>query len=494
MTFANKGTVHFALEQDRALLCAVDKHGYGNWDQIREALLNDDELLFQHPAQSMNNVEITKRVDYRMRQMERELEAREKKMRNDKPAQVIAAEEAIDAIKDMDDWELRALDIELQGKTPPAFHSLSDEAKSCMDERLRDRQVVIERFREIEIQLRGCRDIAAKTHESIMRGDQYVNYSSITLKSGGQHITENGLLTDLDGVDMEAYVNKAVLAVPECGVCKNCLDRKSTKLCLKRKEVREEMIKEFDKKLREWVKNGAKRTKTLEKDKKDGTRQYWPRKRGNDSFGGKSNNGKDKGTSVFKRKISPPGNPLGNKKMAVPDELLPDLCRQISANGTRKRMQTITEFSKEHTSVSIRQVTFKFAEITTKDRPPCIPKQEKPKGKGRAFIFFLRPKFYSLLPESERPEDWERYAKEDELLFQEESRKEKEEKLKKDQSIKDMMDDATVSSQTEETSIADSMQLDSKVNGSQDNDADSTEDEAEAEHGLEPPAKKIKSS
>jgi hypothetical protein len=35
MVFANKGTTHFSLEQDRALLCAVDKHCYGNWDSVR---------------------------------------------------------------------------------------------------------------------------------------------------------------------------------------------------------------------------------------------------------------------------------------------------------------------------------------------------------------------------------------------------------------------------------------------------------------------------
>lgn len=481
MTFANKGTVHFAQEQDRALLCAVDKHGYGNWDQIREALINDDALLFQHSCQSMNNDAIMKRVDYRMRQMERELEAREKKMRSIKPPAVIAAEHTIDSILEMDECETKTYEQEMKGLNPPTLVLLSDESSSCLQERMRDRQVVIERFREIEIQLRGCKDIASKTHESIMRNDQYVNYSNITLKGGGQHITENGTLTDLDGVDMEAYVSKFVLAIPECGVCKACLDKKARKLCYERKVVREEKIKEFNIKLREWVKKGALRTKTLEKDKKDGTRQYWPRKRGSDSFGTKSTNSKDKGgaSGVFKRRISPPGNPLGNKKMAVPDELLPFLCKKISANGTRKRMQTIQDFSKEHPAVSIRQVTFKFAEVTTKDRPLCVPKTEKPKGKGRAFIFYLRPKFYPLLPEDERPEDWERYHKEDEIAFQEEARKKKEEKAKKAKSMKDMMDDATLSSQTEETSIAASMDFDGKTNGSREDDDDMTEDEGE---------------
>jgi SWI/SNF-related matrix-associated actin-dependent regulator of chromatin subfamily A member 5 len=473
MSFANKGTVHFASEQDRALLCAVDKYGTENLDEVRETILNDDALLFQHPTQSMSNDAISKRVAYRMRQMVKELDAREKKMNTVKPPQVIAAEEAIKGIKEMDLWESNAFEAELRGAAPPPMQFSSNEIKSSMEERLRDRQVVIERFREIEIQLRGCRDIATKTHEGIMRGDQYVNYSNITLKAGGQHITENGTLTDLDGVDMEAYVSQAVLAVPQCGECQSCLDPKARKLCAKRLEVREAKIKEFDVKLREWVEDGATRTKTLEKDRKDGNRQYWPRKRGSDAFSGKPVvAGKDNGTSVFKKKISPPGNPLGNKKMSVPDELLPFLCKRVTAEGTRKRMQVIQDFSKEHPAVSIRQVTFKFTDITTKDRPACVPEAEKPKGKGRAFIFYLRPRFYNLLPEDERPKNWEPCAQEDELLYQEEKKKFKEEKAKKDKSMKDMMD-KTMSTQAEESSIATGTSqdlLDGKIMSQDDDD------------------------
>lgn len=491
MSFANKGTVHFASEQDRALLCAVDKFGTENLDEVRETILNDDALLFQHPTQSMSNDAINKRVAYRMRQMVKELEAREKKMNTVKPPQVFAAEEAIKGIKEMDSWESNAFAEELRGIKLPSMQFVSNEVKACMEERLRDRQVVIERFREVEIQLRGCREIESKTHEGIMRGDQYVNYSNITLKSGGLHITENGTLTDLDGVDMEAYVNQAVLSVPECGECQCCMDRTDRALCVKRLAVREEKIKEFDMKLREWVKNGAKRTRTLEKDRKDGNRQYWPRKRGSDAFSAKSIDGKDKGTSVFKRKISPPGNPLGNKKMAVPDELLPDLCKRITAAGSRKRMQVIQEYSKAHPAVSIRQVTFKFADITTKDRPGCVPKSEKPKGKGRAFIFYLRPRFYRLLPEEERPEDWERYVKEDEVLYQEEKRKAKEEKAKKDKNMKDMMD-TTISSQAEESSIATTGTSQDLLDGKIPNDDDDDDDEV-TEDESEPPLKKVKS-
>jgi SWI/SNF-related matrix-associated actin-dependent regulator of chromatin subfamily A member 5 len=99
MVFANKGTTHFALEQDRALLCAVDKHGYGNWDSVREEIRKDSRLKFQHSAQGMTVQAIGKRCDYRMRQMEKELEAREKFLKNQRPPNIVAAHKAIEAIK-----------------------------------------------------------------------------------------------------------------------------------------------------------------------------------------------------------------------------------------------------------------------------------------------------------------------------------------------------------------------------------------------------------
>ena len=194
MTFANKGNMHFALEQDRALLCAVDKFGYGNWDLVREQLNADDKLLFQHTAQCMDSDAIAKRCDYRMRQMERDLEAREKKMQNKKPANVIAAENTIKAIQEVERWEFESLQNEMKGGGVLPYESFSDEVKLCIQDRLQDREQIIERFREIEIQLRGCKELADKTKESIMRGDQYVNYSHITLKAGGQHITAAGTL------------------------------------------------------------------------------------------------------------------------------------------------------------------------------------------------------------------------------------------------------------------------------------------------------------
>jgi len=474
MTFANKGTSHFALEQDRALLCAVDKYGYGNWDTVREEIIKDDALMFQHLTNGMNTDMIAKRCDYRLRQMERELDAREKKLKNSRPPAVVAAEKIIEGIKEMDDWESDALASELKGEDTRPMSFLSKDSKEVMEERLKDRQVILERFREIEIQLRGCQDLANQTKESIMRGDQYVNYSHITLKAGGNQITNGGILADIDGVDMEAYVNKHVLAVPECGECNACCDSKARKLCAKRQEVRKQKLIEFDKKVKEWaMKNGNKVTDKAERDKRE--RQYWPRKR--DSAG----SSKPNGNNPLKSKVSPPGNPLGNKRMAVANEVIPDFCKRISANGTRKRMQIINEFVRDHPEASNRQVTFKFSELTTKDRPACIAKPEKPKGKGRAITFYLRPRFYHMLPEEQRPKDWETYANEDELKWKEERRKEKELKDLKVQQMKDMMADSSSRQISEDASIANSMDLDTSMTaksiGSQDEDDDETEDD-----------------
>lgn len=467
MVFANKGTAHFALEQDRALLCAVDKYGYGNWELVREALAKDNELMFQHIAQGMNSSDIAKRCDYRLRQMERELEARGKRLKNTKPANVVAAEKALEGIKEMDQWENEAISLEMLGKDPPSLQSLSEESKSIMEDRLKDRNVILSRFREVEIQLRGCQELAHETKKCIKRGDQYVNYSHITLKAGGMHITNGGKLADIDGVDMEAYINKFVLSVPECGECKSCCDNKSRKICLRRVEARKQKMAEFDIKVKEWFKMHGHSVKKVET--KINSRQYWPRNR--DAIGASTS--KSKGVSILKAKVSPPGNPLGNKRMAVSEELIPDFCKRITANGTRKRMQTINEFVKDHPEASIRQVTFKFADLTTKDRPECIPVPEKPKGKGRAFTFYLRPRLYRMLPENDRPKDWERFAKEDELKWQDECRKAKELKDIKAQKMKDIRGDLSQNS-------------DVAINAAASQEAD---DETEDD---EPPSKKVK--
>jgi SWI/SNF-related matrix-associated actin-dependent regulator of chromatin subfamily A member 5 len=172
MVFANKGTTHFALEQDRALLCAVEKHEYGNWDSVREAVRNDSKLKFQHTVQGMTTAMIGKRCDYRMRQMERELEAREKVLKNKRPATVLAAQKAIDAIMSAENWEAEARSFELRGEEPPALNTLDDDAAQIVRERLTDRDPCVGRLREIEAQKHRCRNLADDTRKAILRGDQ----------------------------------------------------------------------------------------------------------------------------------------------------------------------------------------------------------------------------------------------------------------------------------------------------------------------------------
>jgi hypothetical protein len=107
-------------------------------------------------------------------------------------------------------------------------------------------------------------------------------------------------------------------------------------------------------------------------------------------------------------------------------QLIPELCRRISANGCFERAAVINRFIEDYPSVSQRQISFKFSELTTKEKPACVPLQ-KPLTKkvGRVFMAYLRPRFYKLLPESERPADWERHAADDDVLFQKELLEEK---------------------------------------------------------------------
>ena len=113
----------------------------------------------------------------------------------------------------------------------------------------------------------------------------------------------------------------------------------------------------------------------------------------------------------------------GNKRMAIPDEHFPEFCRRIGANGTAERMKLINQFAEEHPTVSVRQVTLKLGEITTKTVPGCITQPaEREKKAGRAFVFYLRPRYYKYLPPEERPADWEKYAALDEQAWQEEKK------------------------------------------------------------------------
>ena len=469
MVFANKGTTHFALEQDRALLCAVNKHGYGNWDSVREEVRQDNALIFQHMVQGMNTDMIAKRCDYRMRQMEKEFEAREKTLKNQKPANVVAAEKAIAAIKEMEEWETENRGRLICGEDPLPMDSLSEEARKLIEERTSDRNPHIDRLREIEVQVRGCKALAEETRKAILRGDQvrvfvlsfssmswrlltwlssliaqYVNYSNITLKAGGPGTngadTEESVVA-ANGVDIEAKINAAVLRVPECGVCQNCLDGSSRRLCVERMEAREKLIHAETKRMKDSSgKSGDK--KTGKKRKLDATKD--------------SKSKPTTKTPPSKRKMMKKANGVlaprvtsqGNKRMSIPDEQFPDFCRRIGAHGTGERMKLINAFVEENPAISVRQVTLKFSDITTRTMPACIPPPEK--KSGRAFMFYLRPRFYKYLPEDERPENWEKYAAEDDALWKQEKIEKQKEKEQKAEKIKVLMEESTTKSQTSE--------------------------------------------
>jgi SLIDE len=437
MVFANKGTTHFALEQDRALLTAVNTHGYGNWDSVREEIRRDAGLRFQHAVQGMTAQSIAKRCDYRMRQMERELEAREKSLKMKRPPNVVAAHKAIEAIKEMDFWDMQCRDSELDGEEPLKVESLTGEARSIMEERLKERASAVARLREIEVQVQRCLKVAEDTKKCIYRGDQYVNYSTITLKSGGPAVADKDETTGIalkDSVEIEAKINEAVLKVPVCRQCEACTTS-NTRLCARRLEVRNQVMDRETKRLTDRDSPKKKSKKRKAEDPASPLREGGKpvsssklshptasaaaassssttvaggssgKKAGpaNDSSGGGEPKPRNRVTSQ------------GNKKMSIPEDLFPEFCRRITAGGTWEREKFAKDFAADHPTVSMRQVSMKLTEVTTRDRPACVEETVKKAG-TRAITFYLRPRYYKYLPEDERPPDWERYAAADEAL------------------------------------------------------------------------------
>jgi hypothetical protein len=351
-----------------------------------------------------------------MRQMEKELEAREKALKSKRPPNVNAAQRTIDAIKEMDLWDLQAREAQLEGQEPAPLYNLSLEARSEMKERLKERASIIYRLREIEVQVQRALQIADETRDSIYDSAQYVNYSNITLKPVvpviGTEKTGQGP-SNQAGIQLEAAINPKILAVPVCRQCSSCMES-NTKLCLKRLEMRNRLIVEASKS-KDSSSNGTNKKK-VKKRKVEAPTVAVPIHQ-------------DTGPPKKKFKAAVPtkeGEPRprvtsqGNKRMKIPDELFPEFCRRVSAYGTGERMKVINAFVDDHHSVSVRQVTMRFSEVTTRERPGCIPDVKFVKKTGRAFMFYLRPCFYKYLPPSERPVDWEQYAMDDERLYEEE--------------------------------------------------------------------------
>lgn len=296
----------------------MEKYGYGNWEKVREAIQNDSRLKFQHSALGMSIQSIIKRCDYRMRQMEKELEAREKAKKYKRPPNVVAAQKAIDAIMEMEEFDQKHRAAQLAGRPQPA-DILSVEARVMMKDRMKEREASATRLREIEGQYQNALRIAEETREQIYRGSQYVNYSNITLKAGGSANNESrtGSSAVAKYVTLESKINPLVLKVPVCGVCPQCTSA-STKLCERRLEVREKLVKEsVDKKGGEAPKKKAKKRKA-EPQKKGAaapsTKGSGPPKKK------KKTSSSPAGAKDDKSKSSRPAN-NGNRKMFVPEEV-----------------------------------------------------------------------------------------------------------------------------------------------------------------------------
>ena len=301
-----------------------------------------------------------------------------------------------------------------------------------------------------------------------MRGDQYVNYSNITLKAATTKDVEEPI--ELENGELEARINLAVLQEPVCGQCRNCIDKSEIrKLCEKRMEVRKKLIAVEKKKIYQTFKEDKKAGR---KRKTETTTFHAPKKMKTSTVP------KKKVPKMMKKangQLKPRVTSQGNKRMSIPDELFPDFCRRIGADGTGERMKLINQFAEENPTVSVRQVTLRLGEITTREIPGCVTPKKREKKVGRAFMFYLRPRFYKhLLPEN-RPEGWEKYAEEDEKKWQQE---------KANESLKTTKAVNMVPATTEDDKVEVSSNAPSSV----------MEDDGETEDEAEPLLKKAKVS
>jgi hypothetical protein len=490
LVFANKGTTHFALEQDRALLCAVDAGGYGNWDRVREDLRKDPKLKFQHSVRGMTTAMITKRADYRIRQVERELEAREKALEKLRPQSAVAAQKAIDAIKLMEKYEVDARTNELQGEEPPKNDTFDSDTTSIYSERQKEKESCVRRLREIEGQVTRCLLLADETRQGIVRGDQYVNFSNINLRGGTKFTTAGGentfeVLPELESGVIEARINRAILSIPECGQCDNCVNKGTVRrLCVRRLEERRRLLRAETKAV---LKKMGKSTANI----KPGMitiSAAAPKKASSSSKSSSSNNkrkaeSKDSGgpskkpstAAAPKKKIpkmmmtangmKPRVTSQGNKRMSIPDEAFPEFCRRIGPYGTGERMKLINQFAEDYPETSIRQVTLKLGEITCKEPPACVDMTGR---KVRAFMFYLRPRYYKHLHPEDRPDNWEKFAALDDQLWEMEQ---EQKRIKKEKAIK-----AAEAIADGESVSSDRLELASNVSPSVTGD-DDTEDE-----------------
>lgn len=223
---------------------------------------------------------------------------------------------------------------------------------------------------------------------------QYVNYSNITLKGPGgaaKNQFDKAVVSDI-----ETRINEEILRCPECGRCSACTEKTTRrKLCKDRLEVRDRLIASLCKKAPPSGPEKGKKTSKKRKaepptnsSKKPPPSTTASAAKSAAAVASKAAASGKKSPKLMMKKangqLKPRITSNGNKRMAIPDDLFPEFCKRIGAHGTGERVNVINQFVEDHPTISIRQVTIRLSEITTRDRPTWIPEPEK--KQGRAFM------------------------------------------------------------------------------------------------------------
>eukprot|EP00518_Triparma_eleuthera_P023385 CAMPEP_0197549118 /NCGR_PEP_ID=MMETSP1320-20131121/3085_1 /TAXON_ID=91990 /ORGANISM="Bolidomonas sp., Strain RCC2347" /LENGTH=1500 /DNA_ID=CAMNT_0043109277 /DNA_START=71 /DNA_END=4571 /DNA_ORIENTATION=+ len=201
---------------DRSLLCATHRHGYENWDAIRRDLMSDDRLAFNHPAQHITVPNLQKRVDYRLKGLDRDL----KNLDNKKAKAALA--NAKGAIKVQAEVERRqGLG---DGRPPPAEDnplglSTALIAKVEEQEAALKKQYAVwkSELQKIDEAVKAQTALAEDARAAILRGDPNVSLSSISLKLGKSELTSGDSLPALPRIRSDAAGGAQVVGVKKRG-------------------------------------------------------------------------------------------------------------------------------------------------------------------------------------------------------------------------------------------------------------------------------------
>jgi hypothetical protein len=311
--------------------------------------------------------------------------------------------------------------------------------------------------------------VAEETKQGIYEGVQYVNYSNITLRPPTSQLKEeNGPAAVKRGVQVEEKINTEILKIPICQVCSACTSDDG-RLCERRLDVRRKLI--AAEKAHPLMKD---KTKPQKRKAEHGTKKPDKPAIKSSISTVKKNKMMRQADGQLKVRVTS----QGNKRMSIPDELFPEFCRKISAAGTSSRTSLVNEFIEAHPTISARQVTLRLAEVTTRDRPACVPEAPPEKKKGPKFMFYLRPCFYKYLPEDERPDGWEQYAEVDQKAYDAEQAAEEKANSSTPKSTPNGSASPASSKVSETTSIV--------------ADGDETEEDDDDDSSSEPQAKKIR--